>query len=80
MTEFHFRNTDECIKRIKNIKEMYAKNTPSEVALKDTIKALEKMEKIKEIIDNANQLSNEDVVVKAQAFCDIEKIVRSDEE
>ena len=42
------------------------------------IKAFEKMEKIKEIIDNANQWSKEDVVVKAQAFCDIEKIVRSD--
>lgn len=39
------------------------------------IKALEKQEKIKEIIANANQWSKEDVVVKAQAFCDIKKIV-----
>ena len=43
------------------------------------INALEKQEKIKEIIANANQWSNEDIVVKAQAFCDIEKILRSDE-
>lgn len=47
-------------------------------ALITAIKALKKQEKIKEIIDNANQWSKEDVVVKAQAFCDIEKIVRSD--
>lgn len=44
------------------------------------INALEKQEKIKEIIANANQWSKEDVVVKAQAFCEIEKILRSDEE
>lgn len=44
------------------------------------IKALEKQEKIKEIIENANQWSKKDIVVKAQAFCDIEKILRSDEE
>lgn len=44
------------------------------------IKALERQEKIKEIIANANQWSKEDIVVKAQAFCDIEKILRSDEE
>ena len=44
------------------------------------IQALEKQEKIKKIIANANQWSKEDVVVKAQAFCDIEKILRSDEE
>lgn len=43
-------------------------------------KALEKQEKIKEIIANANKWSKEDIVVKAQAFCDIEKILRSDEE
>ena len=42
MTELHFRNTEECINRIKSIKEMYAKDTPSEVALKDAINALEK--------------------------------------
>ena len=44
------------------------------------INALEKQDKIKEIIANANQWSKEDVVVKAQAYCDIEKILRSDEE
>ena len=43
------------------------------------INALEKQEKIKEIIANANQWSKEDVVVKAQAYCDIDKILRSDE-
>lgn len=49
-------------------------------ALKKAINALEKQEKIKGIIANANQWSKEDIVVKAQAFCDIEKILRSDEE
>ena len=49
-------------------------------ALTIAINALEKQEKIKEIIANANQWSKEDVVVKAQAFFDIEKILRSDEE
>ena len=49
-------------------------------ALTIAINALEKQEKIKEIIANANQWSKEDIVVKAQAFCDIEKILRSDEE
>ncbi len=44
------------------------------------INALEKQEKIKEIIANANKWSKEDIIVKAQAFCDIEKILRSDEE
>ena len=49
-------------------------------ALTIAINALEKQEKIKEVIANANKWSKEDVVVKAQAFCDIEKILRSDEE
>ena len=49
-------------------------------AMEIAIKALEKQEKIKEIIANANQWSKEDVIVKAQAYCDIEKILRSDEE
>ena len=49
-------------------------------ALTTAINALEKQEKIKEIIANANQWSKEDVVVKAQAYCDIEKILRSYEE
>lgn len=44
------------------------------------IQALEKQEKIKEVVANSNQWSRDDVVVKAQAFCDIEKILRSDEE
>ena len=49
-------------------------------ALTVATKSIEKQEKIKEIIANANQWSKEDIVVKAQAFCDIEKILRSDEE
>ena len=49
-------------------------------ALEIAINALERHEKIKEIIANANQWSKEDIVVKAQAFCDIEKLLRSDEE
>ena len=49
-------------------------------AFQMAINALEKQEKIKEIIENANQWSKEDIVVKAQAYCDIEKILRSDEE
>ena len=44
------------------------------------INALEKQEKIKEAVANANKWSKEDIVVKAQAFCEIEKILRSDEE
>ena len=49
-------------------------------ALTIAINAVERHEKIKEIIANVNQWSKEDIVVKAQAFCDIEKILRSDEE
>ena len=44
------------------------------------INALEKQEKIKEAVANANKWSKKDIVVKAQAFCEIEKILRSDEE
>ena len=43
-------------------------------------KALENQEKIKEVIENANQWSRDDVIVKAQAFCDIKKILGSDGE
>ena len=49
-------------------------------ALTVATKSIERHEKIKEIIANANQWSKEDIVVKAQAFCDIEKLLRSDEE
>ena len=49
-------------------------------AFQIAINALEKQEKIKGIIANSNQWSKEDIVIKAQAFCDIEKILRSDEE
>ena len=48
--------------------------------IKLAISALENQKKIKEIIANANQWSKGDVVVKAQAFCDIEKILRGDEQ
>lgn len=54
--------------------------TVSDEASRMAINALEKQEKIKEIIANANQWSKEDIVVKAQAYCGIEKILRSDEE
>lgn len=47
-------------------------------AIEIAINALEKQEKIKEVIENANQWSKEDVIVKAQAFCEIEAILRSD--
>ena len=40
------------------------------------INALEKQDKIEEIIANANQWSKEDVIVKAQAFCEIEEIMK----
>ena len=49
-------------------------------AIRMSIQALEKQKKIKEVIENANQWSKEDIVVKAQAYCDIEKILRSDGE
>ena len=45
-------------------------------ALTMAINALEKQEKIKEVIANANKWSKEDIVVKAQAFCDIEKLLK----
>ena len=45
-------------------------------AFEVAIKALEKQEKIKEVIENANQWSKEDVIVKAQAFCEIEEIMK----
>ena len=53
-------------------------------AFQMAINILEKQEKIKEVIANANKWSKEDIVVnivaKAQAFCEIEKILRSDKE
>ena len=45
-------------------------------ALTIAINALEKQEKIKEVIANASKWSKEDIVVKAQAFCDIEKLLQ----
>ena len=50
--------------------------TVSNYASRMAINALEKQEKIKEIIANANQWSKEDVIVKAQAFCEIEEIMK----
>ena len=72
----------QCHEDCDNCKLCYEQGTVGEhrEAMNIAIKALENMEKIKEIISNSNQWSKEDVVVKAQAFCDIEKIVRSDEE
>ena len=48
-------------------------------AMELSINALENQKKIKEVVANANQWSRDDVVVKAQAFCDIEKILGSNE-
>ena len=45
-------------------------------ALTIAINSLEKQEKIKEVIANANKWSKEDIVVKAQAFCDVEKLLK----
>ena len=45
-------------------------------ALTVATKSIEKQEKIKEIIANANKWSKEDIVVKAQAFCYIEKLLK----
>ena len=74
---------DEAIKEIRfNMSTIGLSNEAAKrvVEARDmAINALEKQEKIKEIIANANQWSKEDVVVKAQAFFDIEKILRSDE-
>ena len=50
---------------------------PEDYVFETAIKALEKQEKIKEAVANANKWSN--ILVKAQAFCEIEKILRSDE-
>ena len=71
-------NNDEC----DNCEYCYSQGNFGEQkeAFQTAINALEKQEKIKEIIANANKWSKEDIVVKAQAFCDIEKILRSDEE
>ena len=48
-------------------------------AIRMSIQALEKQEKIKEVIANANQWCKEDVIVKAQAFCEIEAIMKESE-
>lgn len=73
---------EQCHEDCDNCNLCYAQGTVGEhrEAVNMAIKALEITEKIKEIISNSNQWSKEDVVVKAQAFCDIEKIVRRDAE
>lgn len=50
--------------------------TVSDEVSRIAINALENQEKIKEVIENANQWSKEDVIVKAQAFCEIEAIMK----
>ena len=60
-------------------REEYGKGLVSE-SHSMAINALEKQEKIKEAVANANKWSKEYIVVKAQAFCEIDKILRSDEE
>ena len=46
--EIHFRNTDDCIKKIKSIRTMYRDTTPSYVALSDAIQALEEIRQCRE--------------------------------
>lgn len=70
----------EAIKELQDNMDLPFGVTVSDEASRMAINVLEKQKKIKEIIANANQWSKEDVVVKAQAFCDIEKILRSDKE
>ena len=79
----------EAIEKLKNMRlfmQIEDKNNDCKFTEDDykanemAIQALEKQEKIKEAVANANKLSKEDIVVKAQAFCEIEKILRSDEE
>ena len=79
----------EAIEKLKNMRlfmQIEDKNNDCKFTEDDykanemAINALEKQEKIKEAVANANKWSKEDIVVKAQAFCEIEKILRSDEE
>ncbi|MGN1300834.1 MAG: hypothetical protein ACI4VC_05775 [Clostridia bacterium] len=67
-------NNNDC----DNCKYCYSQGTFREQkeAFSMAINALEKQEKIKEVIANANKWSKEDIVVKAQAFCDIEKLLK----
>lgn len=46
--EIHFRNTYDCIKKIKSIRTMYRDTTPSYVALSDAIQALEEIQQCRE--------------------------------
>ena len=48
-------------------------------AFEFAIQALEKQEKIKEVIKNANQWSKGDSIVRAQAFCLIDMILKESE-
>ena len=70
----HSYNTDLC----DNCDYCYSQGNfgNQKEAFKVAINALEKQEKIKEIIANANQWSKEDVIVKAQAFCEIKAILK----
>ena len=47
--EIHFRNTDDCIKKIKSIRTMYRDTTPSYVALSDAIQAIEEIQQYRAI-------------------------------
>lgn len=66
----------ESIKELQDNIDLPFGVTVSDEASRMAINALEKQEKIKEVIENANQWSKEDVVVKAQAFCEIEEIMK----
>ena len=73
----HSYNTDLC----DNCEYCYSQGNfrNQKEAFSVAIKALEKQKKIKEVIENANQWSKEDAVVKAQAFCEIEAIMKESE-
>ena len=68
----------EIVRKEKAYMDSHAGRAQSE-AFQMAINALEKQEKIKEVIENANQWSKEDAVVKAQAFCEIEAIMKESE-
>ena len=70
----HSYNTDLC----DNCEYCYSQGNfgDQKEAFQMAINALEKQEKIKEVIANANKWSKEDIVVKAQAFCEIKAILK----
>lgn len=80
MTDINFRNTEDCIKRIKSIKEMYAKDTPSEIALNEAIKSLEKQ--IAKKVENKKYLFHKNSTLLKHKYgeCPICKSMQEDDE